>query len=168
MSALASLPLAFDMRDPRAEGCSRQVTLRRDSIVIARRVAGIDMRVNVPLSAYTGVALSTETHCDGSVFYRLTLAHRDADLNAVLFETDDDTNIVALWRAFAQDLGLPGLVETEPGRFVRADAGRHPPMRRRNAALTGRRPRFLMRRRMGEHSDAPVVHADEREIVCYE
>jgi hypothetical protein len=168
MSAFASMPLAFDMRDARADGCSRQVTLRRDSIVIARRLAGIDMRVNVPLSAYTGVALSVETHCDGSVSYRLMLAHRDADLNAVLFETDDDTNIVALWRAFARDLGLPGLVETAPGQFERADAGRHQPMRRRNAALTGRRPRFLSRRRMGRPSETPVVHADEREIVCYE
>ena len=169
MSALAQLPAAFDSRDPRADGRSRRVSLGRDRVVIARRLAGVDMRLSVPVADYRGLALSLETKCDGSVFFRLTLVHADVDLSAIVFETEDDVEIVALWRACARDLGLPALVESEPGLYERADAaGRAPPQRRRNATLTRRRPRFLSRRRAGDPARAEAVHRDEREIVCYE
>jgi hypothetical protein len=168
MTELAYLPHAFESRDPRADGRSRRVSLRRDHIVIARRMAGIDMRLRVPVSAYLGAALSVGTKCDGAVFFRLSLVHADAELNAILLETEDDSEIVALWRACARDLGLAALVETEPGRFERADGARHPPRRRRNAVLTRRRPRFLMRRRAGDSARAETVHREEREIICYE
>lgn len=168
MSAFAYLPQTFDSRDPRADGRSRKVWLSREHIVIDRRFAGIDMRVQVPVSAYLGVALSLVTQSDGAVTYRLSLIHGDADLSAVLLETADDSEIVAQWRACARDLALTALVETEPGRFERADGVRHLPQRRRNASLTRRRPRFLTRRRMGVAARAETVHAGEREIICYE
>lgn len=168
MTDLAYLPQAFDSRDPRADGRSRRVSLARDHILIARRMAGIDMRLRVPVAAYLGAALSVETKCDGSVFFRLTLVHADAELSAILLETDDDSEIVALWRSCARDLGLAALVETEPGRFERAESARHPPRRRRNVALTRRRPRFLTRRRAGDQARAGTVHREEREILCYE
>jgi hypothetical protein len=38
--------------------------------------------------------------------------------------------------------------------------------RRRRSALRGRRPKFLMRRRMGRVGTAPVVHRDKREIIA--
>lgn len=168
MSALAYLPPSFDSRDPRADGRLRKVWLRREHIVIDRRLSGMDMRVQVPVSTYLGVALSVLTQSDGGVSFRLALIHSDVDLNAVLLETADDSEIVAQWRACARDLGLAALVETEPGRFERADGARHLPQRRRNATLTRRRPRFLARRRAGDPARSAMVHAGEREIVCYE
>jgi hypothetical protein len=40
------------------------------------------------------------------------------------------------------------------------------PRRRRRAALHRRRPKFLVRRRMGAMREQPLVHRDEREIIA--
>jgi hypothetical protein len=54
--------------------------------------------------------------------------------------------------------GLPQLWDNEPSEPA--------PRRRRRNAIRSRRPRFLMRRRIGDPLDPSNVHRDEREIIA--
>ncbi len=158
-------------RDWRADGGARRVRVTRSDILISRRFSGVDMMISVPVPAYDGVALDVVEGRDGAPCYRLSLAHRDRDLDVVLGETQDSGDAAADWKYWASWLGLPRL-STENGERAEVDAaggallGYYP--RRNAAALRQRRPRFLMRRKPGVASRMTEIFAGEREIVCYE
>lgn len=76
-----------------------------------------------------------------------------------------ETEVVAVWRQLATASGLPLLVADEDGRLseIHRQIGRivvgprtDP---RRLAVLSGRRPRFLVRRKIGRLSARPAIHA---------
>lgn len=159
--------------DARADDGRRHVYLDARRVLIERRVQGIAMRVGVPTHTYAGVTLSIE---DGSRerIFRISLAHRDADLGVVL-ETTGEADGVAEWTRWARYLALPRMVERHDGTLVtvadtseslQSDGCALP--RRRLATLSKRRPRFCTRRLMGNISAISRVHAGEREIICYE
>jgi hypothetical protein len=154
-------------RDPRADEGRRMVRLTRGGIVISRRLAGIAMIISVPVAAYRGVALAVEASSEGGTAYRLSLNHRDPDLDIVLAETKDSGNAAADWKYWASVLSLPRLY-TENGELQSADRlQRKSALRRpRNTSVAKRRPRFLARRKPGLLKTN--VFAGEREIVCYE
>ena len=52
-----ALPVRFSTADAAADGRSREVELTRERVVVRRAVAGIRMAVNLPISAYRGVAI---------------------------------------------------------------------------------------------------------------
>ncbi|WP_457796076.1 DUF6101 family protein [Methylocystis sp. S23] len=157
-------------RDWRADGGARRVRVTRSDILISRRFSGVDMIISVPVPAYDGVALDVVEGRDGAPCYRLSLAHRDRDLDVVLAETQDSGDAAADWKYWASWLGLPRLA-AENGELAEVDvagallAG-HP--RRGASALRRRRPRFLTRRKLGVASRMTEIHAGEREIICYE
>lgn len=157
----------FVQRDRRADGGARRVRVTRREILIARRFGGVDMMITVPAPAYHGVALDVRAGGDGAPCYRLSLAHRDADLDVVLAETTDGGDAAAEWRYWAAFLGLPRLT-VEDGAFAPIDAAPGNGQRRRDLNVQTRRPRFLSRRKGGEIARMTSVFADEREIVCYE
>ncbi len=68
-------------RDWRADGGSRRVRVTRAGVLITRRFGGVDMRIAVPAPAYRGVALDVAGGGDGAPCYRLSLVHRDRDLD---------------------------------------------------------------------------------------
>jgi hypothetical protein len=81
--------------------------------------------------------------------------------------TYDDDVVVAVWRRFAAESGLPMLVIQEDGVVtamgdqlgrVKLGATR---LRRRSGLLGGRRPRFLVRRKTGSLPLRPLVHRNE-------
>jgi hypothetical protein len=157
-------------RDWRADGGARRVRVTSSDILISRRFSGVDMMISVPVPAYDGVALDVVEGRDGAPCYRLSLAHRDRDLDVVLAETQDSGDAAADWKYWASYLGLPRL-STENGVLAEVDAISgalvfYP--RRGNAALRQRRPRFLMRRKPGVTARMAEVFAGEREIICYE
>jgi hypothetical protein len=160
-------------RDRRADGGKRQVRVGRRDILIARRLAGVSMLITVPVRSYRGVALSVEPSGDGGASYRLSLAHRDPDLDVVLAETADGGAVSADWRYWASFLDLPrlagkdGELETLDPRLGEVLA-RGAIARRRNVSVLRRRPRFAARRKTGDASRMETVHEDEREIVSYE
>lgn len=160
----------FEQGDRRADGGARRVRVTRSDILIARRFGGVDMMISVPVPAYRGVALDVSEGRDGAPCYRLSIAHRDADLDVLLVETRDGGIAAAEWKHWAAWLDLPR-VTLEDGVFSAVDAISSSPMsvqRRRNLAVAKRRPRFLTRRKAGDMARTEEVYAGEREIVCYE
>jgi hypothetical protein len=160
----------FVQRDRRADGGARRVRVTRSDILIARRFGGVEMMIAVPVPAYCGVALDVSEGRDGAPCYRLSLAHRDADLDVLLAETQDGGAAAAEWKYWAAWLGLPR-VTNEDGEFASVDpalGGEVSIQRRRNATVAKRRPRFLLRRKAGDAARMDEVFAGEREIICYE
>jgi hypothetical protein len=158
-------------RDWRADGGKRRVRVTRDDILISRRFHGMEMMISVPVPAYAGVALDVVEGPDGGPAYRLSLAHRDGDLDVVLAETRDSGAAVADWKYWASYLGLPRLAEEADGELTPVDRTTATPIafpRRGASALRTRRPRFLTRRKPGAPARMAEVFAGEREIICYE
>jgi Family of unknown function (DUF6101) len=155
-------------RDWRADGGDRRVRVTRSDILIARRFGGIAMRIQVPVPAYRGVFLDVIEGADGAPCYRLLLAHADRDLDVVLEEAGDGDALEAVAQDWASWLGVPLLAATEDAFEDAAEAAHAPIPRRGGSPLRGRRPRFLMRRHIGETARMGQVFAGERVIVSYE
>jgi hypothetical protein len=157
-------------RDRRADGGARQVRVTRGGVLISRRFGGVKMMISVPAPAYEGVALDVVEGRNGAPAYRLSLAHRDSDLDVLLAETQDSGDAAADWKYWAAWLGLPRLA-AQDGELTPVDVAGAVPAglpRRNNAAVRQRRPRFLTRRKPGEAMRMSDVFSHEREIVCYE
>jgi hypothetical protein len=174
MSALPVRPVARIVADdPRADGGSRQIMIAETSIAIDRRVAGVQMRLSLPIAAYRGVLL---TLCEGSrgPFYRLCLDHADPDLRVVLAESEGESEMATQWKAWALFFSLPRLTQDASG-FTRVldsrcgalGVGAMQP-RRRGWPLKQRRSRMSARRLAGPKGRVQAVYRGEREIVCYE
>jgi hypothetical protein len=165
---LASLVAA----DPRADGGQRRITLGADTIGIDRSLAGVRMKLALPVRAYRGVSLAVIEGAQGT-FYRLALDHADPDLRVTLAESRDPEDLVREWRGWAKYFRLPRLAQGS-GEFWVAIEGRLGELvlgaaqpRKRGWPLKHRRSRISGVRRapkVREH----VVHRDEREIICYE
>ena len=169
-----TLPVRFTARDKAADEHVRYVELTRERVVVRRAVRGIKMAVNLPVTAYLGVALrmqAPEGESAGAV--SIVLEHRDHALSLPLFSANDGTDIVAEWQSWARVLGMPLLVAEADGRlreaFDRIGALRvaSPTWRRRRRSAIGkRRPSILMRRKPGRSIEGAAVHRDEREIIA--
>jgi Family of unknown function (DUF6101) len=162
---------AVTRADPRADDRRREVAFGQGAVVIARRLAGISMRIRVPLASYQGVALRLAGGGEGRALHRVELLHRDPDLSIPLGESADPQEIAAEWTAWAESLALPRLFEGEPGRLeeIRME-GRValPAPRRRGSAVARRRTRFSRRRRMGALERLATAYRGEREIIASE
>lgn len=110
-----------------------------------------------------GVAIGFDPDSDG---FRLAVLAADGSALLELGPFPEE-EVVALWRSLGGATGLPLLVE-------RPEGGHSAPypqigplalgdirIRRRRGALSGRRPRFLVRRKAGAWSLRPAVHRDE-------
>jgi hypothetical protein len=181
--AAATPRSAAGLRDHRADGGERDVTLTRQRVTIRRRYRGVGMKIAVPTQAYRGVVLSLEEGARGRAHFRVTLRHDDPDLSVILTEAFDETQILADWRAWADFLTQRPLVERDGGALEQADSqetasaqeacmedASFPVMpRRRGTPATWRsRGRFQARRRVGGAAENIGLHKGEREIVCYE
>jgi hypothetical protein len=149
-----SLPLSFHAHDTRADGGVRRVELHRERVVLHRAVKGMRMAINVRVSDFLGVALRGLDD-DAQM---LVLAHRDPSLNIPLCVSSDDEEIASAWQMWSDIFALPLLAEDDH----REPAAR----RRRHNAIRARRPKFLVRRRLGNLGNTETVHHDEREIIA--
>jgi len=165
----AFAPRRIEVADQRADDHRRIVVLGRNSVEIARCVGGVFMHITLMPSAYRGVVLRlTEARGNGFA-YEVRLAHRDPDLSVILLEADDDSEVQAEWRLWARFLRLPTLVERIAGQpelelpTLGGVTIAAPSPRRRGKTLTSRRPRFLVRRKVGRWglTTAPVQAARE-------
>lgn len=171
-SGVMSFPLAFTMPDQRADKGVRHVSIAGGVVKIERSIAGIVMRLDIPVSAYRGVALSLHAAA-GHPDYRFTLSlkHEDPDLDIRLFEAINDEDVTDEWRFWAERFDMKLLIVaddgsvTEPCGYHGAAHGRTPAPRRIPAHLLKRRPRFLTRRRAAKLADCAPVHR-EREIIA--
>ena len=148
-----SLPIRFDAHDVRADGGTRQIELHRERVILHRAVAGMRMAIKVQVSDFRGIA------CRGLDDGRmLMLVHRDPSLSVPLCISDDADEIERVRTLWSEVFGLPLLPDDTP----REPAQR----RRRHCVITRRRPRFLVRRRVGGLLNAPGNYAGEREIIA--
>ena len=169
-----TLPATFAVADKAADERLRIVELTRERVVVRRAVRGIKMAVNLPVTAFLGVAIRMEPpEEDTAGAVAIVLEHRDPGLSLPLYRADDGTDIVAEWQSWARVLGLPLLVAEADGRlrepFARIGALRvaTPTRRRRTrSAIRKRRPSILLRRKPGHSIDNQPVHRSEREIIA--
>ena len=169
-----TLPVKFAARDNTADEHVRYVELTRERVIVRRSVRGIKMAVNLPVTAYLGIALRMEPpegETPGAV--SIVLEHRDHALSLPLYCADDGTDIVAEWQSWARVLRLPLLVAETDGRlrdaFERIGVLRVASptrRRRRRSAIKHRRPSILLRRNVGRSIADAAVHRDEREIIA--
>jgi len=167
-----SLPARFAATDAAADERVRQVELYRERVVVRRSVAGMRMALNMPVSAFAGVALRVLT-AEGHATASVTLEHKDPSLALPLFASVEADEAFAEWRAWGNVLGLPLLVAEDGGALhepfarlggVRVDDVR--PRRRRRSALKRRRASLPLRRRTGKITAATPVYRGEREIIA--
>jgi len=147
-----SLPLSFTAHDIRADGGVRQVELHRERVVLRRAVRGMRMAVNLRVSDFLGVALRNADDAQ-----TLVLQHRDPSLTIPLCLSSDPEEIASAWKMWSEIFSLPQLQEET----------REPtPRRRRRNAVRFRRPKFLMRRRVGALLNPANTYRGEREIIA--
>jgi hypothetical protein len=168
-----ALPVRFTANDAVADERVRHVELHRERVILRRAVQGMRVALNVPVTAFLGVAvrlIGEDDDAPGRV--AVMLEHRDPALSIELFAAHDSNDVMAEWRLWARVLGLPLLVADGDGAlnepFPRLGAVRFKAptaRRRRRSPLARRRPKFLVRRRMGMKRDT-AVHRDEREIIA--
>jgi Family of unknown function (DUF6101) len=162
-----ALPLRFHARDAAADGAVREVELTRERVVMRRTLSGMRMALNMPVSAFTGVALKLS--CAG---LSVVLAHRDPALALPLSEAGEAEDALTIWNDWGRALALPLLVEDEAGlrdahpRLGALRIFRARPRRRRRSPLKRRRPSILLRRKTGRALSAMSVHRGEREIIA--
>jgi hypothetical protein len=169
-----ALPIRFAMSDTAADQRVRFVELTRERVVMRRAVRGMKMAVNLPVTAYMGVAIRMEPpESDRPGTVSVMLEHRDPGLSLPLYHSTDGTDIVAEWQSWARVLGMPLLVTGEDGRlrepFERIGAVAVAPpsaRRRRRTAIRARRPTVPLRRRAGVAPETATVYCDEREIIA--
>ena len=149
-----SLPVRFDAHDTRADGGVRNIELHRERVVLHRAIKGMRMAINVRVQDFLGVALRNVDN-DAQV---LVLVHRDPALNIPLCESADREEIVSAWLTWSDIFALPQLMEDDHYE----PAAR----RRRHNAIRARRPKFLVRRRLGNLSNSETIHREEREIIA--
>ncbi|MEZ5841755.1 MAG: DUF6101 family protein [Hyphomicrobiales bacterium] len=145
------------------------VEIDRVSTVMYREVAGgIPVRVSVPLSDYRGVSIRfrvPETGTEPEIV--LELLHADPALTVPLAIASDMDDIIADWRIWGRELSLPlitvdeaGTTTVVSGRFGRLTSARPVP-RRFYSLIADRRPRFLVRRKVGSRQLGPVCTGHE-------
>jgi hypothetical protein len=150
---MLSFPLITCQSDARADFGARFVSFEKDRVCVERIYAGIWMRLTIPFRHFSDVLLASSP----SGILRLSLIHRDPDLCLLLNESNEERDVLAHFSEVARRLSLPRYVEGEEGQRHCLDLclggilrGRVPGVRRRGAIAIRRRPRFLVRRRMGE------------------
>jgi hypothetical protein len=163
----------FAAKDAAADERVRHIELHRERIVVRRSLDGMRMALNMPVSAFSGVAIRMtpgEGELAGTV--SIVLEHKDPSLALTLFVGAEADDAMAEWRSWGNVLGLPLLVEDdgklrEPfARMGGVRIGRVRQRRRRHNAIKRRRPTMSLRRRMGKITEATPVHRGEREIIA--
>ncbi|MCF1741620.1 DUF6101 family protein [Paradevosia shaoguanensis] len=118
--------------------------------------SGVTIKIKVPVSEYVGVAVSTRISDEGVLTSAIELVHGDPELNYQVFEEEGNYNVVAEWQNWGRKLRLPLFIKAGDGSLLPYSQQVDGVMlgnasdRRRLAAESGRRPRFLNRRKPGE------------------
>lgn len=155
-----------------ALGSFAHIRLDKDSAIIERGNLGATSMVVLPMDVFNGVMVHvTPGGAPGSVSAKLVLKHADDALSIVLATTDQPEKLANCWPAWSKALDLPMIVRDMDGKIKPIEVfsalpSASPAPRRKFALLTGRRPRFLVRRHIGVNPTQRIVHRDEREIIA--
>ena len=169
-----ALPLSFEAGDAAADGQVRYIELFAERLVLRRSVVGMRMALNMPLSAFTGVAIRLDAGVDGALpTVAVVLEHKDPGLALPLFVSNEADEAFAEWNSWSRALGVPQLISDDEGGWrepfariggVRIGTARL--RRRRHSCLKRRRPTMPLRRKGGRLTEAAAVHRGEYEIIA--
>jgi uncharacterized protein DUF6101 len=169
------LPVQFQQRlesRPGTTSLPADIYLDGEKAIIKHRVAGVPVKVVVPANGFDGVMVRiVPGDAPGDIVAALILKHPDDGLSITLAETEKSDDLAVLWSRWSQTLNLPMLVcdlggKVKPIEAYSAVPVASPAPRRKMRLLTGRRPRFLNKRRTGDHTATTVTFANEREIIA--
>jgi len=169
------LPVRLEQRlesRPGTPSLPAEIYLDRDKAIVKRRIAGVPVTVVVPANAFDGVMVRiVPGNAPGEIVAALILKHPDSALSITLAETEHSDDLALLWSRWAQTFNLPMLVcdlggKVKPIEAYSAAPAARPAPRRKLRLLTGRRPRFLNRRLVGERREDCASYAHEREIIA--
>ena len=144
-----ALPVRFTASDAVADERVRHVELHRERVILRRAVQGMRVALNVPVTAFLGVAVRLAAATDAEpARAAVMLEHRDPALSIELFAAPDSNDVMAEWRLWGRVLGLPLLVAngegtlSEPFPRLGAVSFKAPTARRRRRSpLAKRRPK---------------------------
>ncbi|HMN86814.1 MAG TPA: DUF6101 family protein [Bauldia sp.] len=166
-------PFALPVRHAAPIGGSEPAfILDRDRAVVRRALPHSGpVTLAVPVSAYAGVAVRIVPEGDeGAIRVHVELLHDDPGLTLPLLVAEEPEEAAADWQAWGRALNLPLLVVEQDGT-IRAPLSRlgqltvgTPGPRRLRRFLSGRRPRFLRRRKIGR--SGPITVVSGREIIA--
>jgi hypothetical protein len=164
-----ALPVRFQVPGESGAG-DASVYLDRRGVVLKRRLSGLPLTLSLPHSAYDGVAVRLTSSAEGDLTASVELAHRDPALTLPLAVHRSVEDAAVDWRLWCDVLRLPMLIVEADGRVMRLGPTDGVPVglpnpRRRNATMSRRRPRFLVRRRPGLPGEMPVL-TGWREIIA--
>ena len=121
-----------------------------------------------PVAGARGLVLSTEASKDGFHFAAVRLLGLDGTLSEPLHVVCEPWDIIAMWRGLGRDLNLPLYLRDISGTMtpITPLVGERVFARRHGSALSGRRPRFLARRRtlLAAFASADVKSKTERKL----
>lgn len=103
-----------------------------------------------PLPYARGVVLAMGFDDEGEAQVSLHLLLPQGELGVPFHTARHDLDVIALWRGLGRDFNLPLYLRSESGALsaLVPELGTTSHARRIGSPLTGRRPRFLARRRM--------------------
>lgn len=160
----------LELRDNSQPAGLRQVEIQRRKILFERLCVGVLVKVAVPTSAYRGVLMSLVVTGTGNFLYRTQLLHQDPDLSVPLYDHPERATMEAHWRRWAQALGVPLLVERDPGCIESVSQKPAPtqaqPLRRTRALTRERRGAFARRRKTGRIALLGVHYSAAHEIIA--
>jgi hypothetical protein len=157
----------FVAADQRADGGQRRVSVAAEGVSIDRRLAGIAMRLALPIGCFRGVSLSRLDHA-GGCFYRVALDHADPELRVTLAESASESEIAPEWTAWAGFFGLPRIAPAPGAQSVETLGVGEVPPRKRGWPLKQRRSAISARRMVGPEVRLQTVFRGEREIIARE
>ena len=157
-----SLPVSYEAIDHRADGSIRHIELHRERVILRRELHGMRMAIKIRVSDFLGLAVRGENNSQDhrtDENRMLVLVHRDPALSIPLCVTSDEDAIQSAWEMWSATFALPQIAD--------APVANEPAQRRRRRnAIRERRPKFLVRRRVGALLNAPANYAGAREIIA--
>ncbi|WP_417666676.1 DUF6101 family protein [Roseibium sp.] len=148
------------------------VQLDKTNVCLTQFHNGAPTSLIAPVQSYAGIMVQiTPSERPGAVNARLILKHSDPQFSVLLTETDRPEQLATAWPSWSSALGLPMLVcdtggTVKPIEAFSARPTHDPHPRRKLPLLTGRRPRFLVRRACGSADQTAPVFSGEREIIA--
>lgn len=124
----------------------------------------------IPTNDARGVAIDVEVSADAPVYSVYLLAGEGARARRIALTTDERA-ARRLWSLLARSLRVPRFIAQVGGGLRALDTMYGPVVAKTPAARRGRRippRRRPVSRRVKVPACTPALHADEREIICYE
>ena len=147
-------PSALPVRSATGVGGKASFYLDRQQAVLRQPSCGPAAMVTIPVDEYDGVAVRIAQDTDTAPLV-LELAHRNPAYAVPLSRGGAPEDIADDWQTWGRELRLPLLVVSPDGHVARYHPGQlfspasNSAPNRRHSLFSGRRPRFLTRRKIG-------------------